>query len=936
MVSAVLKLGKRQTEVLHVLSCYAPTFASSRADKDAFYDDLQQAILSIPSNDCYVILGDFNARVGSRTDRHDRWWYERGPHGYGSLNEAGRELLSFLSVNEATVCNTSFMKKDIFKRTWQHPKSGQWHCIDHAIMRKNDRRRCLDATVVRSAQCNTDHMMLKVKVRMRCKAFRSARTVRPSSKFDVFKLKGTCTDEAGRQTTKGKFACCAAANLKENWDQNGSIEDKWKAMKEALMGAANATLDVDKRYHPDWYKETVPELKPILEERNRFFETWLNSGQDRDRQKFCRAHRNSRRAMRTAKNEWFVKKAQEAERGRNGGKLVWRCIRDLQHGRRGLVPTRSATIRDEEGNSCYTPEDQQQRWRRHFTKILNITSEFSLEELEKVKQRPVRSELDEPPTEEELENAVEKLKNGKAAGESCVVAEMLKAVCYEEEFMKCLLELAGDVWKESQVPSDWQNAILIPIPNKGDLSLCDNWRGIALLDVVGKLVARVLQERLQKLAEDVLPESQCGFRAGRSCTDMTFTIRQLVEKSWEHKGKVFFSFIDLKKAYDSVPREGLWTALRKLGVPDRTINLINSFHEGMKARVRVDGKLTDEIDVRNGLRQGCCIAPVLFNLYICTVFERWNEKVSDVDGIGVKINYKYDEKIFRRYTRNAQSRTLTECQFADDAALLATSRAGAVEGTEAYNQTCADFGLKVSAQKTKLMVSGRETAEDDEEPIDMGEEEIGAVKEFPYLGSVVAASGRIDSDIDNRIAKASKAFGALRRAVFLDKNLTLRTKQKIYQACVLSVLLYGAECWILLRKHKRKLNSAHHRCIRIILGISNRQQWSSHISMAEIRMRWGDLESATDKVQKRRLEWLGHLARMESARIPKSILFGWLPQPRPRCGPRKRWRDEIRTDLKEIKVPECDWYKTATTSRSAWKTAYKQGVANLVEAQLAS
>ena len=318
--------------------------------------------------------------------------------------------------------------------------------------------------------------------------------------------------------------------------------------------------------------------------------------------------------MRTAKNEWFVKKAQEAERGRNGGKLVWRCIRDLQHGRRGLVPTRSATIRDEEGNSCYTPEDQQQRWRRHFTKILNITSEFSLEELEKVKQRPVRSELDEPPTEEELENAVEKLKNGKAAGESCVVAEMLKAVCYEEEFMKCLLELAGDVWKESQVPSDWRNAILIPIPKKGDLSLCDNWRGIALLDVVGKLVARVLQERLQKIAEDVLPESQCGFRAGRSCTDMTFTIRQLVEKSWEHKGKVFFSFIDLKKAYDSVPREGLWTALRKLGVPDRTMNLINSFHEGMKARVRVDGKLTDEIDVRNGLRQGCCIAPVLFNL----------------------------------------------------------------------------------------------------------------------------------------------------------------------------------------------------------------------------------------------------------------------------------------------------------------------------------
>ena len=97
---------------------------------------------------------------------------------------------------------------------------------------------------------------------------------------------------------------------------------------------------------------------------------------------------------------------------------------------------------------------------------------------------------------------------------------------------------------------------------KGDLSSCDNWRGISLLDVVGKVVARVLQVRLQKLAEEELPESQCGFRSGR-CADMIFTVRQLVEKSWEHCSKVFLTFIDLKRAYDSVPREALWMALRK-------------------------------------------------------------------------------------------------------------------------------------------------------------------------------------------------------------------------------------------------------------------------------------------------------------------------------------------------------------------------------------
>ena len=136
--------------------------------------------------------------------------------------------------------------------------------------------------------------------------------------------------------------------------------------------------------------------------------------------------------------------------------------------------------------------------------------------------------------EEELQSALGKLKSGKAGKKSGILPEMLKAVCWEEKFMKLLLELVKDVWRERKVPVDWCDAVLVPIPKKRDLSLCDNWRRIALLDVVGKVVARVLQERLQKLAEDELPESQCGFGEGRSCTDMIFTIRQLVEKSWKH------------------------------------------------------------------------------------------------------------------------------------------------------------------------------------------------------------------------------------------------------------------------------------------------------------------------------------------------------------------------------------------------------------------
>ena len=92
-------------------------------------------------------------------------------------------------------------------------------------------------------------------------------------------------------------------------------------------------------------------------------------------------------------------------------------------------------------------------------------------------------------------------------------------------------DLFCTVWREEQVPSVWRDAVLVPIPKKGDLTLCDNWRGISSLDVVGKLFAKIMQSRLQMVVEDLVPDYQCGFRKGGGCMDMTFCARQLVEKA---------------------------------------------------------------------------------------------------------------------------------------------------------------------------------------------------------------------------------------------------------------------------------------------------------------------------------------------------------------------------------------------------------------------
>ena len=89
------------------------------------------------------------------------------------------------------------------------------------------------------------------------------------------------------------------------------------------------------------------------------------------------------------------------------------------------------------------------------------------------------------------------------------------------------------------------------------------------------------------------------------------------------------------------------------------------------------------------------------------------------------------------------------------------------------------------------------------------------------------------------------------------------------------------------------------------------QQWEQRITSAMTSEQWEDMESVAMKVTKRRLEWLGHVARMDEDRMPKQMMFGWLPQARPQGGPRRRWRDVICCDLRAIAMSDKDWYDAA-------------------------
>ena len=236
----------------------------------------------------------------------------------------------------------------------------------------------------------------------------------------------------------------------------------------------------------------------------------------------------------------------------------------------------------------------------------------------------------------------------------------------------------------------------------------------------------------------------------------------------------------------------------------------------MSARVRVGDTYTSTFSVNNGLRQGCSSAHVLFNLYFLLVMEKWQEHMAQEGDSGLIVYNNINGNLFNRPRSKHSTNSVLDLEFADDAVLFSLTWQKAQSALQSFVAVAASFGLTVSLIKTKYMSCGHGLSENDQRPLVVGSNSVDHVPSFVYLGSLLTPDGRTSQEIDRRIANASHAFGALRH-VLCDAGLTLKTKRLVYSACVISVLLYGAECWPILRRDEIRLDSFHHRCLRAML-----------------------------------------------------------------------------------------------------------------------
>ena len=186
------------------------------------------------------------------------------------------------------------------------------------------------------------------------------------------------------------------------------------------------------------------------------------------------------------------------------------------------------------------------------------------------------------------------------------------------------------------------------------------------------------------------------------------------------------------------------------------------------------------------------------------------------------------------------------------------------------------------------------------------------VPSFPYLGSVVTEDGGAEEEVKARIKKAGAAFGVLKRPLWAHEDVSLKRKGQVYNAAVLSTLLYGAETWSVSSAGMRRLEAFHQRCLR---SIAHMPQIRHHTNAAVLKAMGS--RRLRDVVQERRLRWFGHVRRMEKRRWPARMLGAVLPEKRRSGAQRVTWEALVREDCKGL---ECADPWAQCLDRVAWRT----------------
>lgn len=819
-----------------LIQIYMPTTDASDDDVLEVYAEVQKLVDECPRKDRLIVMGDFNARLGSNTSHT-----ACGKFGYGAGNERGQLLMDWLGDNDLIALNTCFQHREKQRYTWVTPDGLTKTQIDYIACRRRDLKECSDSRALVSADCGTDHQMVWARIKGRAWRRKQHRTQKLQPQLGCLKIQ-------------------AVAYAFER-DVSEYIRDKeitWGVLQSAIQEATEIHCPSTPKADKPWLNEN-PEILEMIEERRSLK---LTDFQGMDYRNQCK---KVKKACRRAKRRWLSQLCKEADKAYKVGdtRQVYDLIRKISKKRSASV---GLGIKDEEGEMVYDTNGILERWYRYARGLYQSCERRSPNNPNS--QRSTSIEEVEPPVLlDEIRIATRKLKNNKAPGMDGIWGETLKAG--GETVIKAVKKIIDHVWTTGDWPGDWSLSEMIPLPKTSGTQECTNFRTISLISHAAKILLEVIRNRLAYFINPEIAEVQFGFMPGKGTSDAILALRNIIEKTVKKQNQqLWIMFVDYRKAFDSVEHSKMWQALRDLGAPVHLIWLIEKLYNEAEGTVRLNNEHTQQFPLGRGVRQGCPLSPLLFNACGEIIMRRVQQELGERTGCTIG------------------GQAFWNLRYADDIALLASSKEELERQADALLRHSAVFGLEINKLKTLSMSIGVDQADRPQ----LDGQRVEQVTKFKYLGSMITNDGDIGDEVRIRLAIARRVTLQLVE-VWRSKEIGIRLKKQLVTALVWSIATYATESWTLKKSTEKRISAFEMWVWRRVLRCSWRDKKTNEWVRKQIGVREED--GLLAEIKRRKLSKYAHWKRRPESAVLTTIegeVEGRAKRGRRRTG----WVDNVR------------------------------------------
>ena len=476
-------------------------------------------------------------------------------------------------------------------------------------------------------------------------------------------------------------------------------------------------------------------------------------------------------------------------------KIFWNLINKLNcltEDKMGHIPNEDEFINFfKEINSCDSKHN-------HFHKNILLQLKDKLKDLEANKEE---HNLNNKITVDEIMKAIKNLKNGKSAGADLISNEMIKSGT--QVLINPLCKLFNFIFQTGTFPKIWNESYISLIHKKGDKLNPNNYRGISITSNLGKLFNKVIHNRLFQFIDSnkLITRNQIGFKPKSRTADHIFTLKSLIDHYKSKKKKVFAAFIDLRKAFDTVWREGLFYILLKHKIPYKIFNIIYSMYQDTRCRIKFQNGLSQFFPSTCGVKQGDVLSPILFNLFI--------------NGLSDDLDNSHTNPLM------VGDVTISSLMYADDIILLSETQEGLQKALDVLNCFCISWKLSINKQKSKIMVFNS-NGKTHSNHFKIENETIETVKSYCYLGIIFSYSGNLNLSKTNLMDKGRKAWYKIKKTLSLDNSCSIL--EKLFDTLVVPVILYGSEVWgaVKIYRDSEPYESLHLKFVKEILGVHSK------------------------------------------------------------------------------------------------------------------